>query len=84
MKEFQAIGLDVKILTEDNKELAVNEFTATDDDKPARGAVEQELEEINIGLDEEENLDLEDNDDLCGEDMFEEDSLFEDDYMDEE
>ena len=84
MKEFQAIGLDVKILTEDNKELAVNEFTATDDEKPVRGAVEQELEEINIGLDEEENLDLEDNDDLFGEDMFEEDSLFEDDYMDEE
>ncbi len=84
MKEFQAIGLDVKILTEDNKELAVNEFTASEDEKPARGAVEQELEEINIGLDEEENLELEDNDDLFGEDMFEEDSLFEDDYMDEE
>ena len=67
-----------------NKELAVNEFTATEDEKPNRGAVEQELEEINIGLDEEENLDLEDNDDLFGEDMFEEDSLFEDDYMDEE
>ena len=76
VKEFQGIGLDVKILTEDNKELSVTEFAP--EDEPQRGPVETTLTDIDI----EEEDEFEDNPEAeIDEDLFD-DELF-DDEMDE-
>lgn len=84
VKELQAIGLDVKILTNDNKELSVDEI-APEEAGPRRltQSLENELKDIDI--DETDTIDLEDKqeDEQIDESMFDEDSLF-DDFDDEE
>src|SRR5574344_1592710 len=47
VKEFQGLGLDVKILTEDNKEMSVNEFAPEEDTSTAK-VVEPELTDIDL------------------------------------
>ena len=81
IKEFQGIGIDVKILTEDNKELSVSEF-APEDEQVTR-AVETTLQDIEIADDKQEiETDFEDNmDSTLDEDLFDEE-LFDDEDMD--
>jgi DNA-directed RNA polymerase subunit beta len=60
VKEFQSIGLDVKILTEDNKELTVNEITAEEEVLNISNSIDQELKDISLGLEEDlENFSFE-------------------------
>lgn len=77
IKEFQAIGLDVKILTEDNKELSVNEISPDDvGPRNLTGSLENELKDIEI---EDDIIDLQDNEEpTIDESMFDEDNLFDD------
>ena len=75
VKEFQSIGLDVKILTEDNKELSVNEFAPEENSGP--NSIEPELTDIDV--EQAEDIELEDNaDSLVDESMFDEEALFDD------
>ena len=75
VKEFQAIGLDVKILTEDNKELNVSEFAP--EDAPVTKGAEQELADIE--MDDPQETSLENNDEPQVDDnMFDEEDLFDD------
>ena len=77
VKEFQAIGLDVRILTEDNKELTVNEITPEEQDSNRQTpGIEEELDSINLGLEDE--IKLEDN---HSDDVFEDESLFDEDTL---
>ena len=80
VKEFQGIGLDVKILTEDNKELSVSEFAP--EDEQITKAVETTLTDIEIADDKQEiETDFEDNlDATLDEDLFD-DELFDDEDM---
>ena len=81
VKEFQGIGLDVKILTEDNKELSVSEFAPTEDNIPL--PVENTLKDIEIKDDDLDEINLENNPDATiDEDLFDEE-LFDDDEIDE-
>lgn len=78
VKELQAIGLDVKILTDDNKELSVDEI-APEEAGPRRltQSLENELKDIDI--DDTDTIDLEDKqEEQIDESMFDEDSLFDD------
>ncbi|HBB45098.1 MAG TPA: DNA-directed RNA polymerase subunit beta, partial [Clostridiales bacterium] len=75
VKEFQAIGLDVKILTEDNKELSVSEFAP--EDAPVTKGAEQELTDIE--MDDSQETSLENNEEPQVDDnMFDEEDLFDD------
>ena len=58
VKELQALGLDIKILTENEQEISIGEITQ-DDISPLTKEVEEELKEI--------NLEFENNDDLTSE-----------------
>ena len=79
VKEFQGIGLDVKILTEDNKELSVSEF-APEDEQVTR-AVENTLTDIEIDDKQEIESEFEDNlESGLDEDLFD-DELFDDEDM---
>ncbi len=80
VKELQAIGLDAKVLTENNKELSINEITSEEfDDFDTKTKVEENLEGISLGLEEDINdLKLTDNDDAESEDIFDESTLFDD------
>ncbi|MGD9901090.1 MAG: DNA-directed RNA polymerase subunit beta [Spirochaetales bacterium] len=78
VKEFQSIGLDVKILTEDNKELSVNEI-ANDEELPnITDSADKELENISLGLEDDLGI-LELGEALPDEidDIFDDDDLFE-------
>lgn len=74
VKELQSLGLDVKILTEDKKELSISQITPEETDKGVASVIEKELEEINI----EESVELPDNKVDVDESMFDEDTLFDD------
>ena len=50
VKELQALGLDIKILTENNQEISIGEMTQ-DDISPLTREVEDELKEINLDFD---------------------------------
>ena len=50
VKELQALGLDIKILTENEQEISIGEITQ-DDISPLTKEVEDELKEINIDFD---------------------------------
>ena len=84
VKEFQAIGLDVKILTDDNKELSVDQI-APEEASPRRltQSIENELKDIDI--DESQEIELNDNeeDNQIDDSMFDQEDLF-DDLYDEE
>ena len=52
IKELQSLGLDVKILTEDNKEVSIQELSNDDLDAPSLGhEVEEELKDISLDFD---------------------------------
>jgi DNA-directed RNA polymerase subunit beta len=75
VKELQSLGLDVKILTEDNKELSISQIVPDETDKGISSAIEKELQEINV----DEEVLIPDNEDAeVNESMFDEDSLFDD------
>ena len=83
VKEFQGLGLDVKILTEDNKEMSVNEF-APEQESTTATSIQSELADIEIDEHAEQELeldDLQDNADAEIEDIFDDfdDELLEDD-----
>ena len=54
VKELQSLGLDMKILTEDNQEVSIAELSSDEMDvAPNLGAeVEQELKDVSINFDE--------------------------------
>ena len=85
VKEFQGLGLDVKILTEDNKEMNVNEF-APEQEPTTNIAVQSDLADIDIDEQQEEEFEeLQDNTSNEIEDIFDDfdDDLLEDDEIDE-
>ena len=52
VKELQSLGLDIKILTADNKEISLQELSNDDLDNPTLGhEVEEELKDINLDFD---------------------------------
>jgi DNA-directed RNA polymerase subunit beta len=53
VKEFQSIGLDIKILTEDSKEISVNEITAEEQTTELANNIDKELKDISLGLEED-------------------------------
>jgi DNA-directed RNA polymerase subunit beta len=54
IKELQSLCLDIKILTEDNKEVSIQELSNDDLDTPTLGhEVEEELKDISIDFDNE-------------------------------
>ncbi|MGN1223413.1 MAG: DNA-directed RNA polymerase subunit beta [Christensenellales bacterium] len=83
VKELQSIGLDVKILTENNKEINVNEISTTEATNAIQKNVEEELKEIDIDEDVFNLSNIEENQAVTEEDVFDEDSLF-DDFGDDE
>ncbi len=54
IKEFQSLGLDIKILTEENKEVSISELT-NDENEPAPFVTKQKepTQDIELGLDNE-------------------------------
>ncbi len=80
VKEFQGIGLDVKILTEDNKELSVSEFAPEDEQV---NSIENTLTDIDIAESEELEGDLEDNPESNIDEYLFDDELFDEDEIDE-
>jgi DNA-directed RNA polymerase subunit beta len=78
VKEFQSIGLDIKILTEDNKELSVSEITAEEEVLSLSNSIDQELKDISLGLEEDLlGLELEQSDADGIEDLFDDEGMFE-------
>ena len=82
VKELQSIGLDVKILTENNKEINVNDIAPSDNSTESQKTPEDELKELDIDEDvfNLSNMEEEQN---ATEEEFDESSLF-DDFDDEE
>ena len=56
VKELQSLGLDIRILTENNQEISIGEITQ-DDISPLTRDVEEELKEITLEFDEPETKD---------------------------
>ena len=56
VKELQSLGLDIRILTENNQEISIGEITQ-DDISPLTKDVEEELKEITLEFDEPETKD---------------------------
>ncbi|MGN1208360.1 MAG: DNA-directed RNA polymerase subunit beta, partial [Christensenellales bacterium] len=87
VKELQSIGLDVKILTENNKEINVNDIAPSDNTMSVQKNVEDELKELDIDEDVFNLTNLEEGeqnvDETVSEEEFDEASLF-DDFDDEE
>ncbi len=83
VKELQSIGLDVKILTENNKEINVNDIAPTDSTMDTQKATEEELKELDIDEDVFNLSNIEEEQQNDTSDEFDESSLF-DDFDDEE
>ena len=92
IKELQALGLDIKILTEDNQEVSIAELSSDElDNTPSLGAeVEQELKDVSINFEDilPENGNNTDDTGVSQDDIaaneFDQDSLFDDfDDLDE-
>ena len=81
VKELQSIGLDVKILTENNKEINVNEIAPSEPNANISSNVEEELKELDIDEDVFNLSSLEEE--QVAEEEFDEASLF-DDFDDED
>ena len=88
VKEFQSLGLDIRILTEENKEVSINELS-NDDLEPAPFITKSKepTQDIELNLDDEVTTsDIVSEEDAASaqqqnDDMFEdfdEDSLFDD------
>ncbi len=56
VKELQSLGLDIRILTENNQEISIGEITQ-DDISPLTKDVEEELKEITLDFDEPQTKD---------------------------
>ena len=55
IKELQSLGLDIKILTEDNKEVSIQELSNDELDTPSlMHEVEEELKDITLDFDNQE------------------------------
>ncbi len=80
VKELQSIGLDVKILTDNNKEINVNYISPTETVNTMQNNVEEELKELDI---DEDVFNLTNLEEQVQEEEFDESSLF-DDFDDEE
>ena len=87
IKEFQSLGLDIKILTEENKEVSINELSSDDlEPAPFVTKTKEVPQDIELGLDDEKTTSdivseedaesAQNNTDLF--DDFDEDSLFDD------
>lgn len=75
VKELEGLGLDIKILTEDNKELSISQIVPEETNKGISETVENELQDIDVD-NEVEIPDNENVDDIDS--MFDEDTLFDD------
>ncbi len=87
IKELQSLGLDVKILTEDNTEISIQELSNDDLDTPNLGhEVEEELKDVSIDFDNNnaEHSDVITQEDLNNENNIDVDNLFDefDDFND--
>ena len=79
IKELQSLGLDIKILTEDNKEVSIQELSNDELDSPSlANEVEEELKDITLDFDSAESS----NDVVSKEEIdaqaFDVDNLFDD------
>ena len=78
IKELQSLGLDIKILTENNQEVSIQELSADEDDvNTLTQDIEEELKDITLDFDEKP----EEKEEIIAEDAakeFDTDSLFED------
>ncbi len=94
IKELQSLSLDVKVLSEENEEIAIKELDDLDDDVGQLTVnIEGKEEETEDDYDQEdyledqeadESIDLEDLEDLDAEDLEIDDSLFEDEEFDDD
>ena len=83
IKEFQSLGLDIKILTEDNQEVSISELSNDETETtPFVVKAKEENAEIELNLDEQTSTDVvseeqaTDSEDIF--DNFDENSLFDD------
>ena len=80
IKEFQALGLDISVINNDDQEVSFKELES-DDEEPDEAALAEQVasikEEGTPALDDEFSLDDED-------DEFEEEDNLEDDFLDDE
>ena len=83
IKEFQSLGLDIKILTEDNQEVSISELSNDETETtPFVIKAKEENAEIELNLDEQTSTDVvseeqaTDSEDIF--DNFDENSLFDD------
>ncbi len=81
VKEFQSLGLDVKILTEENQEVSVSDLSRDDDVVPFTPKDKEVPQDIEIDYGDATEEEGEDTTTASSEDLFEdfdEDSLFDD------
>ena len=86
IKEFQALGLDIKILTEENQEVSISELSADDSETtPFTIKNKEEVKDIELGIEENEPTDIINQAESEAEsvedsifDNFDENSLFDD------
>ena len=83
IKEFQALGLDISVINNDDQEVSFKELES-DDEEPDKAALAEQVasikEEGTPALDDEFSLGDEDDED----DEFEEEDNLEDDFLDDE
>ena len=78
IKELQSLGLDIKILTEDNKEVSIQELSNDELDTPSLvNEVEEELKDITLDFDNSTSSDIVSSEDVA-EASFDTDNLFDD------
>ena len=86
IKEFQALGLDIKILTEDNQEVSISELSSDDSETtPFMVKNKEEVKDIELNIDDNDPTDIVSAQEVDAEsvddnifDNFDEDSLFDD------
>ena len=80
IKELQALGLDIKIMTENNQEVSIAELSNDDQDVSTLSQdIEEELKDITLDFDEEKPKEHEEQEEeKSTEQEFDTDSLFED------
>ena len=80
IKELQALGLDIKIMTENNQEVSIAELSNDDQDVSTLSQdIEEELKDITLDFDEEKPEEHEEQEEeKSTEQEFDTDSLFED------
>ena len=92
LKELQSLGLDMKVLTENNEEISLKDLENDDvDDRPNTSREKDKTEEVELELDAEDESEIQDDDsifdDLDSFDNdesfeFKSDDMFDDDYSD--